>query len=306
MPAPDPVAVVGLGAVGTMLASRLAAAGHPIVVCGRAPITSIAVTGDAGASAYPVTWTDQPGDLNAVHWVVLATKIHQTPTAAGWLAALTAQQHLIAAQNGVDHLERLTPLTRAAIVPALVYPNAERTGPGHVRARTTGRGLVMPDDPPGRSAAALFTSTGLPVETVPDFRTASWEKLLSNVTTNPLTALTGRRAEVLREPAIAELALSLLREAAAVAQAEGAALADDAAPKMLAWLQALPPGATSSMLQDRQAGRPLEHDGLIGPVIRGGARHGVPTPASQVIHALLSALPTAAPAAISRDGRVPG
>jgi 2-dehydropantoate 2-reductase len=151
----------------------------------------------------------------------------------------------------------------------------------------------MPADPPGRDAAALFTGTGLPVETVLDFRTASWEKLLSNVTTNPLTALTGRRAEVLHEPAIAELALDLLREAVAVARAEGAALADDAAPKMLAWLQALPPGATSSMLQDRQAGRPLEHDGLIGPVIRGGARHGVPTPASRMIHALLSALPAA-------------
>jgi 2-dehydropantoate 2-reductase len=186
-------------------------------------------------------------------------------------------------------------MTRAAIVPVLVYANAERTGPGHVRARTTGRGLVVPDDPPGRNAAALFTGTGLPVETAPDFRTASWEKLLTNVTANPLTALTGRRADVLREPAIAELALDLLHEAVAVARAEGAVLADDAAPKVLAWLQALPPGATSSMLQDRQAGRPLEHDGLIGPVIRGGTRHGVPTPASRVIQALLAALPAATP-----------
>jgi len=306
MPAADPVAVVGMGAVGTLLGGGLAAAGHPILACGRAPITSITITSGTSQVSYPVTWTDQPRDLRHVRWTVLATKIHDTPAAANWLAALSAGQRLIAAQNGVDHRERLTPLTQAAVVPVLVYPNAERTGPGQVHARATGRGLLMPDDPPGRSAAALFADTGLPVETVPDFRTASWEKLLTNVIANPLTTLTGRRAEVLREPAVAGLALDLLLEATAVARAEGAKLADDVAASTLAWLQALPSGATSSMLQDREAGRPLEHDGLIGPVVRGGARHGLATPASRTVLALLSALPTASAATEPRGDSADG
>ena len=174
---------------------------------------------------------------------MLATKIHDTAAAAGWLSALNPGQCLLAAQNGVGHRERVAPLTRATVVPVLVYVNAERTGRGCVRARVTGRGLVLPDDAPGRSAASLFSGSALAVETVPDFRTASWEKLLSNVTANPLTALTGRRAEVLRGPPVAALAMDLLRETVAVARAEGASLPDDAAPDMLAWLQALPPGA---------------------------------------------------------------
>jgi 2-dehydropantoate 2-reductase len=177
----------------------------------------------------------------------------------------------------------------------LVYVNAERTGPGCVRARVTGRGLVMPGDAPGRRAAALFCGSGLAAETVADFRTAEWEKLLSNVTANPLTTLTGRRAEVLRDPPVAALAMDLLREAVTVARAEGARLPDDAAPDMLRWLQALPPGATSSMPQDRQAGRRLEHDGLLGPVVHGGLGHHIPTPASKAVLALLSALPAAGP-----------
>jgi hypothetical protein len=141
--------------------------------------------------------------------------------------------------------------------------------------------------------AALFTSSELTVETVADFHTAAWEKLLSNVTANPLTALTGRRAEVLREPAVARPALDLLNETVSVAGAEGARLCDDAAARMLDWLQALPPTASTSMLQDRQAGRPSEHNGLLGPVVEGGIRHAIPTPASRTILALLSALPTA-------------
>jgi 2-dehydropantoate 2-reductase len=107
MPETDPVAVIGVGAVGTLLAGALAAAGHPILACGRARLTSITVTTDTGSASYAVTWTDQPGDLRGVRWTVLATKIHDTAAAAGWLAALSPGQCLLAAQNGVSQVEVL-------------------------------------------------------------------------------------------------------------------------------------------------------------------------------------------------------
>ncbi|HMC79296.1 MAG TPA: ketopantoate reductase C-terminal domain-containing protein, partial [Acidimicrobiia bacterium] len=47
----------------------------------------------------------------------------------------------------------------------------------------------------------------------------------------------------------------------------------------------------SSMLQDRAAGRTLEHEGLLGPVVALGRRHGVPTPLTRAVLALLDALP---------------
>ena len=132
MPGADPVAVIGMGAVGTLPAGTLAAAGHPILACGRAPLASVTVTTDAGSTSYPVTWTDEPGDLDGVRWAVLATNIHDTAATAGWLDALGPGQCLLAVQNGVGHRERLAPLTRAAVVPVLVYVNAERTGRGCV------------------------------------------------------------------------------------------------------------------------------------------------------------------------------
>ncbi|MCI2418788.1 2-dehydropantoate 2-reductase [Saccharopolyspora sp. K220] len=291
MSAPDAVAVVGTGAVGMTLAGHLAAAGHPIVACGGTSIEGIAITDDAGTRDYPVTWLATPSAARRAAWVVLATKIHHTPNVTEWLDALTdADSHLIAAQNGVDHHERLAPCTAAHIVPTLFYLNAERTRPGHVHCRSTGRGIVVPDDPAGRRVARLFSATDLPVETVTDFGTAAWEKLLTNVTANPLTTLTERRVEVLHDPAVAAVALDLLRETIAVARAEGAALTDENAHTTLAWLQNLPPHATTSMLQDRVAGRSLEHDGLIGPVVRLGAKHGIPTPVNRAMLALVANL----------------
>jgi 2-dehydropantoate 2-reductase len=70
MPGAEPVAVIGMGAVGTLLAGALAAAGHPILACGRTQLTSITVTTDTGSVGYPVTWTDQPGALRGVRWTV--------------------------------------------------------------------------------------------------------------------------------------------------------------------------------------------------------------------------------------------
>jgi 2-dehydropantoate 2-reductase len=137
----------------------------------------------------------------------------------------------------------------------------------------------------------LFDGGGVSVEPVEDFATAVWAKLLTNVIANPLMALTGRPMEVLDEPGITALGLDLALEAVAVAQAVGAALTPEHAHNVLAWLRALPGATPSSMLQDRLAGRPMEHQGLLGPVVTQGQRHGVPTPLTRAVLALLDALP---------------
>ncbi|MHA6794387.1 2-dehydropantoate 2-reductase [Pseudonocardia bannensis] len=290
-PAPDAVAVVGSGAVGTTLAAALAEAGHPIVVCGGTPLDAITLTDHRGERRYPVRWAERPADLPAARWVLLATKIHQTSSVLPWLSALAGpDSHVIAAQNGVDHRDRLSPVVDGAVAPALVYINAERTGPGAARARLTERELVLPDDAAGHCVARLFDGTWVRAEIAADFRTAAWLKLLTNAVANPVTALTGRRIEVLRDPAVAELATDVLRETVAVGRAEGAVLPDECVEQTLRWLQGLQPGSTSSMLQDRLAGRALEYEGLTGVIVRLADRHGIPVPANRALLALLGAL----------------
>jgi 2-dehydropantoate 2-reductase len=246
---------------------------------------------DDGIVEHKVAWAAEPADLPPLRYAVLATKIHHTPDVAGWLGALNSGSVVLAAQNGVGHRARIEPLTAAAVVPTLVYPNAVRTGPGKVRVSRTGRGLVVPDDEAGRAAATLFAGSSLAVEAVTDFPTAAWEKLLYNVIANPLTALTGRPMEVLHEPAMAALGLDLALETVEVARAEGSALTPEHAHEALGWLLGLPGHLLSSMLQDRTAGRTMEHEGLLRPVVALGERHGVPTPLTRAVLALLDALP---------------
>jgi 2-dehydropantoate 2-reductase len=275
-----------------MLAAHLAAAGHDIVVCGRAPLERVVMTIDGDSVECKVAWAAEPGELPPLRFAALATKIHHTPDVAQWLGALPSGGVVLAAQNGVGHRARIGPLTAAAVVPTLVYPNAVRTGPGQVRVTRTGRGLVVPGDEAGQAATELFAGSGLAVEAAADFTTAAWEKLLYNVIANPLTALTGRPIEVLHEPAMAALGLDLALETVEVARAEGAALTPEHAREALDWLVGLPGNLPSSMLQDRGAGRSMEHDGLLGPVVTLGERHGVPTPLTRAVLALLEALPT--------------
>ena len=291
-PDPERVAIIGAGSVGCMLAAHLAAAGHGIVICGRSPMERVVMTIDGDTVEHKVAWAADPADLPPLRSAVLATKIHHTPDVAGWLAALPGDGIVLAAQNGVDHRARIQPLIDAAVVPVLVYSNARRTGPGEVTVTPTGRGIVVPDDDSGRTAAALFAGSGLEVEVVADFVTALWQKLLVNVMANPLTALTGRTTgELFEQPAMAALGLDLALETVAVARAEGAEVTPDDARKALAWFPSLR-GTRSSMLQDRAAGRTMEHQGLFAPVVALGEHHGVPTPLTRAMLALLDAAAT--------------
>jgi 2-dehydropantoate 2-reductase len=287
----EPVAVIGAGSVGCALAGYLHSAGYDIVVCGREPLERVVMTLEGTTVEHKVAWAAEPADLPPVRWAVLATKIHHTPEVGHWLAALPAGSAVLAAQNGVDHRSRIEPMTTAAVVPMLVYFNSKRIAPGEVLV-TPSKGIFVPDDETGRAAVALFEGSGLETTATADFATAAWDKLLINVIANPITALTGRPLEVLSEPAVAALGLGVALETVEVARAEGTALTPQHAHDNMALLQSLPGHLVSSMLQDRVAGRSMEAEGLLGPVVTLGERHGIPTPLTRALLALVDALPT--------------
>jgi 2-dehydropantoate 2-reductase len=287
----DAVAVVGAGAVGLTLAAGLAEAGHPVLLCGRHVLDTVTVHDERGVRKYPLEPAHDPALVHRVPWVVLATKIHQTEQALSWLMRLADQDtHVVVAQNGVDHRERLAGVA-GHITPALVYFSAERMRPGVVRARSPEKkyDLLLPNDRDGDAVADLFAQTPIRVEQVADFTTASWAKLLINAVTNPITALTARRLGVLHEAGVDDVARELLRETVAVGRAEGAALTDDMVEETIDAIWRLDPEIAPSTLQDRLAGRPLELDGLTGVVVRRAARHGIDVPASRMLLALLNA-----------------
>jgi 2-dehydropantoate 2-reductase len=283
------IAVVGPGSVGTFFAAHLAAAGRDVVACARRPFDEYVVDSKTAPVTTPARVLTDPILLEAsVDWVLVAVKAHQTAGAAPWLRRLCGEgTTVVAVQNGVEGEARLAPLVGSArVLAAVVYCGAELLSPGHIRHDSAGY-LILPDQDASHRLAEIFVGTGAQVRISAAFADEAYRKLGINTVLNGITALTERNISVLDQPDIREIGRGLLQECWAVGRAEGSTLTDDDIDPLLDAF-AGNPGVTS-MLQDRRAGRPTEHDALYGAVIRIGRRHGIPTPLHQTFAALLAA-----------------
>lgn len=286
------IAVVGVGAVGGTVAAHLCAAGRDdVVLCVRTPFAALLVESPDGLLRATPPLVTQPAAVQAVPWVLLATKAHQTAGAADWLRALATPQTTVAIlQNGVEHVERVAPYANGAtLLPVVVDCPAVRMAPGHIVQRTPAT-LLVPETVAGHRFAQLFTGTDLRVTVTPDFTTAAWRKLCLNVAGGAITALTDRPLGILRRADVAQVARDLMAECLAVGRAEGAVLPDALMEEILTAMLEGPAEAGTSMLADRRAGRLLEADARNGAVARLGARHGLATPLNRAVTALLTAV----------------
>ncbi len=284
------IAIVGPGAIGSVFGVRLCAMErHEVTVFVRTPFEKFSIEKPGGeiieAPAHCLT---DPAGAGPFEWVILAVKGHQVEEVAPWLRALAGEGTVIAVlQNGVEHVERVTPYANGAqVLPVVVFCPADRLGPGHVvqNAHAT---LTVPDDPPGHAFAGLFEGSDIEVETAPDIVTPLWMKLCGNIGSGPVTVLIGRGRGVTRDPEVAELCRELVRECAAVGRAEGAELPENIAEKVVERHMSAGMDATTSMLVDCLAGRPIEADAMTGAVVRLGARHGIETRMNRALHAML-------------------
>ena len=291
MPSSSRVVIVGAGSIGGFVASGLARAGRDVVLCVRSPFERLVVIDESGQrheSLLPVL-TD-PAQVPAADWVIVATKAHQTEAAAPWVrgACGPSTQGVVVMQNGVEHEARVRPhVGDVPVLPCIVRCGAEAIAPGHI----VHHGFANFDVPAGPIADALapvFAGTMLALVSVEDFSTIAWQKLVSNVTCSPLTALTRRRLEILREDSIAELAVGLAAECLRVGAADGAKVDASMARPMVEAMRTVNPRMGSSMLYDQLAGRPTEYEALTGAVVRFGRRYEVPTPLNDAIYALLA------------------
>jgi 2-dehydropantoate 2-reductase len=285
------VAVVGVGAIGATVAAAVqAAGGHDLVLCARRPLERVAVEKPHGVEVVldaPVLTLAARVDLVA-DWVLLAVKAHQTAGAVPWLNALCGAGTTVAVlQNGIDHVERVGPLAGdATVLPVVNWCPAEPVAPGRVIQRGPLR-LAVPEGAAGEAFAALL-GDGAEVEVNGDFALEAWRKLCANAVSGVM-ALAGRPAEIFALDDLRSVGRALARECAAVAQAEGVALTQSDADDVIAWIEALPPDAGSSILTDRRAGRALEWEARNGVIGRIGRRHGIATPVADTVSALLHA-----------------
>lgn len=282
------VAVVGAGAIGGVLAALAYDQGHDVTVGVRTPFPVLRVRAHSAEREVGVRVATDPAVVTPVDWLLVTTKAHDTASAAPWLRALSGPGTVVVViQNGLAQETRVAGLVdpSAHVLPGVIVLGAEALAPGLVVHHGYGRLTV----PAGPHADALADVLGpdVVVDGVADFRTAAWRKLISNAIANPITALVGRRNEVLREPFLADLVAGLGAEVIAVARADGADVSADDLDALRRHYADMPDRIGTSMLYDRMAGRALEHEYLTGAVVATGARHGVPTPLNDTLLALL-------------------
>jgi 2-dehydropantoate 2-reductase len=285
------VAVVGVGAIGATVAAAVqSAGGHELRLCLRTAVDRVVVERPDGTeTAIDAPLLTSAADVDApVDWVMLAVKAHQTAGAADWLAALCTPATTVAVlQNGIDHVERVAPLVGGAgVLPVVNWCPVEPVAPGRVRQRDALR-LAVPDGSTGEAFAALLGDDA-EVAVGGEFALEAWRKLCVNAVSGVM-ALAGRPAEIFALDDVRTIARALADECAAVARAEGVDLSNRDVDELLAWLEALPKDAGSSILTDRRAGRALEWEARNGVIGRLGRRHGIPTPVSDTVSALLHA-----------------
>ena len=311
------VAVFGAGAIGGLLAARMAMAGHPVTVVARgAHLAAIRadgltlVSGEATTTVRLRALADAE-DAGPQDVVFATVKGHAMRAAAPAIARLMGDSAvLVPAINGVPYWyfaaqpgpfegraiasvdpggELLDLLPPARVIGCVVYPAAEIEAPGRIR-HTYGDRLPIgePDGRGSERAAALsaaLVGAGFRAPVRPRIRDDIWLKLLGNLSFNPLSVLTGATlARLAFTPELRAVARAMMVEAQAVGEALGVRFAVDIERRL--------DGAgevgehRTSMLQDFEAGRPIELEPLLGAVVELGELVGAAMPTCRTVLAL--------------------
>jgi 2-dehydropantoate 2-reductase len=330
------ICVIGAGAIGGLLAAKLAEAGEEVGVVARgAQLKAIREHGlvlreeDRDIVAR-VAASDRIADLGEPDLIVLGMKAHQVVAVAPEVGSVLGPRTLVlTAQNGIpwwyffkhggpregvrlqsvdpggviaDHL----PIDR--VIATVVYPAAEIEQPGVIRHIEGNRfSLAEIDGAKSERISAIseiFGRAGFKAPVVTDVRTEIWTKLLGNLSLNPISALThATLQDICRYPKTRALAMEMMREALAVAEAFGIRLRISL-ERRIAGAEAVGAHKTS-MLQDVENGRVLEADALIGSVIELARMADVATPHIDAIYAVTKLLGQTLTDAKGRLGMAP-
>jgi 2-dehydropantoate 2-reductase len=285
------VAIVGVGAIGGVVASLLQSAGrHEVVLCTRRPLSGLVVETPDGATLINGTVLTNAADAHPVDWVIVATKAYDVEGAAQWLKGLCAKDAaVVVLQNGVEHRERFAPFVpMEKIVPVIVDCPAERKAPDRVVQRGP-MSLKVPEGALGAEFVELFAGTAADAAVVSDWVTVAWRKLCHNAA-GAISTLLLKPNGVMQDEKLGDVALQIVRECVAVGRAEGAALGDSVPEDVLAAYRRAAPDGVNSLLADRMAGRPMEIDARNGVIVRMGKKHGIATPSNSMAVALLEAM----------------
>jgi len=303
------------------LGARLARAGVDVTLVARGPhLKAMRESGlrvsDGGAEwTVRVDATDDFAAMRGAGAVFVTLKAHSLPPVAERLAAgLGPDAVVVSAQNGIPwwyfqrhggelegiHLATVDPggvvanaIDPRRVIGCVVYPATSLVGPGVIR-HVEGERFSLGELDGSQSARILELShvlvgAGLKAPVQQRIRAELWLKLLGNAVFNPLSALTrASLGAIAQSPLVADVVRSAMEEADAVARRLGIEIPVSIDQRIKG--AARVGDHKTSMLQDLEAGRPMEIDALTGSVVELGDRLGVPVPHLRTLYSSVKLL----------------
>ncbi|MDE1902271.1 MAG: 2-dehydropantoate 2-reductase [Alphaproteobacteria bacterium] len=316
------ICVVGAGAIGGLIAAKLALAGnHVTVVDIGVHLAAIKANGikleweNGKTEIAKVKAVDKIADAGRQELVILAVKAHHLEEAVRDIdPMLDADTVILTVQNGLpwwyfqrlggkydgrklDSLDPTGVLTKKIdpnrLVGCVVYPAAAVTAPGvvhHVEGDRFPVGeLDGKDTERVKRLHDVLTKAGLKSRVLKDIRAEIWLKAWGNLSFNPISALThATLVDICRFPETRHLAAKMMEEAEIIAKKLGVTFRVSI-EKRIAGAESVGAHKTS-MLQDVEAGRALETEALIGSILEMARMTETPTPAIESVYALVKLL----------------
>lgn len=298
------IAVVGCGAMGSVYAALLGAAGHEVwaidawadhVEAIRAH--GLRLEGASGDRTVRIHASTRAADAGPCDLVIIATKaMHVEPAALASKALLGPDTSVLSIQNGLGGPDTAARVLGAERVMVGVVGGfgASMRGPGH--AHHNGWELVRLGERSGpvsarlEAVAEVWRSGGFRVKCFDDIDQLIWEKLICNVCFSGTCTLTGMTiGEVMNDPQAWEVASGCAREAYATARARNIRLDFDEPVAYVHNFGTKIPGAKPSMLLDHLHGRMSEVDAINGAIPVAGQAVGVQTPFNTIVSNLVRA-----------------
>jgi 2-dehydropantoate 2-reductase len=316
------ICVYGAGAVGGLIAARLARSGHEVSVVARGnALDAIRSQGlrvldraSGKVESQAVRTESDPAALGPQDYVVVSVKAQSLQEVAARVGPLVGDDtSIITAMNGVpwwffdrlrfgngtQRLESLDPggkLARAMptgrIVGCVIHLAASTPEPGLV-SHNMGTRLIL-GEPGGKNTqrtrriAHALTAAGFEAVVTDFIEKEFWVKLLGNVSFNPVSALTMSTADrLIEDPQVKAYMVQIMREVLAIGRAVGvdADIDPEARIDMARQLGQF----KTSMLQDLEAGKPLEIDGLLAGTLEIAGKAGVQAPFTESLFGLIRA-----------------
>jgi 2-dehydropantoate 2-reductase len=314
------ICVYGAGAIGGLMAAWLARSGHEVSVVARgAQLEAIRRSGlrirsNGALESFKIKADSDPRQLGAQDYVLVTVKAQSLTDVAETIGPmLGAETSVVTAMNGVpwwffdrlrfgngkERLESLDPggkLARAMpterIVGCVIHLAASTPEPGLI-SHNMGRKLIL-GEPGGKNGARTrritdaLTGAGFEVIVTEAIEKEFWVKLLGNVSFNPVSALTVSTADrLIQDRQVKDYMINIMREVLAIGRAVGVD-ADIDPEARIDMARALGKFKTS-MLQDLEAGKSLEIDGLLAGTLEIARKAGVKAPYTESLFGLIKA-----------------